>query len=260
MRNINNNIIRIALLHIAPRTGEIQYNRAQIRYALALAAGYGADLAITPELAESGYSFASVIDLNTVPIFPNDFLYTLREVAFKYNMNLIVGFPEHDNSSLELYNTLAYIDRTGKIQDTYRKIHVSEDEYRTWETPGDRVVVENIDGLQVGFLIGEDVFYRDIAYQCKRMGAQLLLAQMAWPKVEWNASKEWETCAKEIGLPLIVCNRTGCEGVISFAQGESVVINRGKIEYLFAAWEPGVFIIEFNSYTNCFSFVGSMKL
>jgi len=250
--------LRIALLHIAPRAGEILFNRNQIRYALAIAAGYGAQLAITPELAESGYMFSRHIDLNTIPACPNEFISDLRQVASKYTMHLIIGFPERGLNNA-LYNTLAYIDAYGRIQGIYRKVHVNHYE-GSWETAGEEVVIKKIEGLPVGFLIGEDICYTDIAYQSKKMGARLLLAQTAWPRVEWDASKEWEKCSKAAGVPLIVCNRTGSEEGIDFTQSESIVVAHQKIAYTFTTRMPMVFIVDFDLSTDCFSFIGSMKL
>jgi predicted amidohydrolase len=247
------------LLHIAPRAGEIFYNRNQIRRALAIAAGYQANIAVTPELAESGYLFTNQIDLNGVPACPNVFISSLRQVALKYEMNLIIGFPERDLIENVLYNSAAYIDAYGSIQGIYRKVHVNSYE-GAWETAGDGAVIKKIEGIPAGILIGEDICYTDIAYECRKMGAKLLLALTAWPRVEWNVSKEWEKCSKSAGLPLVVCNRTGSEGRIDFTLGESVVATPNKIIYTFTTRAPMVFVIDFNPATHAFSFVGSMRL
>lgn len=258
MGTIKSHKLRIALLHIAPRAGEILYNRNQIRSALAIAAGYEAHLAITPELAESGYMFSDYIDLNTIPTCPNEFVCDLRQVASKYNMNLIIGFPEKGLNNA-LYNALVYIDAYGTIQGTYRKVHVNHYE-GTWETAGEDAVIKKIEGLPVGFLIGEDICYSDIAFESKKMGARFLLAQTAWPRVEWDVSREWEKCSRTTGLPLIVCNRTGFEGGIDFTQSESIVVTHQKIAYTFTARTPTVFIVDFDLRTNCFSLVGAIEV
>ena len=255
-----NNKLRIALLHIAPKGGEISSNRSQIRSALAIAAGYEADLAIGPELAESGYTFLNTIDAHSIPAFPNEFICDLRQVARTYDMNLIIGFPERDLKAQRLYNALVYIDSDGYIQGRHRKIHVNTERDITWEACGSYGLVKEIQGIVAGFLIGEDLYYKDVAYQSKKMGAKILLAGTAWPEVEWDVTKEWQERSRETGLPLIVCNRTGIDGGIDFSQSTSMIIMPYQKPYQFRSVCPSVLIIDVDKSCNHFVVVGGMNL
>ncbi|MDF2595355.1 MAG: Nitrilase/cyanide hydratase and apolipoprotein N-acyltransferase [Clostridia bacterium] len=255
-----NNRLRIALLHIAPKGGEVSSNRSQIRSALAIAAGYEADLAVGPELAESGYTFFNTIDAHSIPVFPNEFICDLKQVARTYNMNLMIGFPERDLRTQRLYNALVYIDQHGYIQGTYRKIHVNTAKDMAWESCGSYGVVKEIQGIAAGFLLGEDLCYKDVAYQNQKMGAKILLAGTAWPEVEWDVTKEWQERSTETGLPLIVCNRTGLDGSIDFSQSTSMIIMPRQNAYRFSRVSPSVLIIDFDKSCNHFWVVGCMDL
>ena len=50
--------VRIALLHLAPRVGDLEYNRQLVETALTTAAGCGAAWIVTPELWLCGYQFS----------------------------------------------------------------------------------------------------------------------------------------------------------------------------------------------------------
>ena len=51
----------IALLHLAPRPGDIEFNKRLIERAVLQASSRGARLIVTPELCVSGYGFRDLI-------------------------------------------------------------------------------------------------------------------------------------------------------------------------------------------------------
>jgi predicted amidohydrolase len=53
--------LRVSLLHLAPRPGDLAYNRRLVETAVTTAAGPGAAWVLTPELCISGYAFADAI-------------------------------------------------------------------------------------------------------------------------------------------------------------------------------------------------------
>lgn len=252
--------IRIALLHIAPKAGEVAYNRTQIRKALALAAGYEADVAITPELAESGIAFCECINLNTLPLFPNQFVCDLREVAWKYQMNLVIGLPEKEAVKGEIYNALVVITSDGVIQGTYRKVHLNGEREGKWVFGGKDAATQDMNGVTIGFMIGEDMYSPYMAKVLKNMGTKLIVAAAAHGKEEGSMSKEWENRSRETDLPILVCNRTGREMDVSFMGGESVAISNGTICQSFLTKQPMIFVVDFYKRTKSFSFVASASL
>ena len=50
--------LRIAMLHLAPRLGDLAYNRHLVSHAVTTAAGLGAEWVLTPELCLCGYKFS----------------------------------------------------------------------------------------------------------------------------------------------------------------------------------------------------------
>ena len=55
------NVTTLALLHLAPRPGEIERNKRVIERAVLRGSAMGARLIVTPELVVSGYGFRDVI-------------------------------------------------------------------------------------------------------------------------------------------------------------------------------------------------------
>ena len=53
--------MRIALLHLAPRVGELEYNRRLLETAIDSAVDMGAEWVVTPELFLPGYEFAEIL-------------------------------------------------------------------------------------------------------------------------------------------------------------------------------------------------------
>ena len=86
--------IRIALLHMDARPGEVAHNRRLIERAVERAAAAQADWLATPELAESGYGFARRIGLEWIETFPSAWLQRLARRARHHRMALFIGLPE----------------------------------------------------------------------------------------------------------------------------------------------------------------------
>mgnify|MGYP000553008953 FL=1 len=132
--------LRLALLHLDPTPGEIAANRAQIEAGIREAVRQGADWVITPELAETGYNFAKRIGTDWIAPFPDTWMSTLAAIARDNKVALFVGFAERDARHHTLHNSVAVIDRTGKILGAYRKqrVHGGAESWSVAGTDGHR--------------------------------------------------------------------------------------------------------------------------
>jgi NAD+ synthase (glutamine-hydrolysing) len=151
--------LRLALAQVDPTVGDLSGNVALIRRWLAKAERAGADLAVFPELAITGYPPE---DLVLKPSFVEENLRQLKRFAAGVkNTAVVVGFV--DRSDKGIHNAAAVLWR-GAIRGVYYKVRLPNygvfDEMRTF-TPGDRYPLFVIAGVQVGVSVCEDAWVGD---------------------------------------------------------------------------------------------------
>ena len=238
--------LRIALLHLDAVPGDIAGNRARIEAGIQEAVGHGADWVMTPELAETGYNFASRIGTNWIAPFPNAWISTLAAIARDNRVALFVGFAERDAKSGTFHNSVGVIDRAGTILGAYRKQRVHGGA-ESWSTPGTGGAPFMVDGIPVGVLICADTYKPEPAASYRQQGAAILLAPANWPPVDGMGPGDlWERRSAETGLPLVVNNRTGREPELDFTLGESVVAAGGERLFSFSTNQSRVFYVDWN--------------
>lgn len=238
--------LRIALLHLDAIPGDIAGNRARIEAGIQEAVSHGADWVMTPELAETGYNFASRIGTNWIAPFPDAWISTLAAIARDNRVVLFVGFAERDAKTGKFHNSVAVIDRDGVIQGAYRKQRVHGGA-ESWSTPGTGGAPFVVDGIPVGLLICADTYKPEPAASYRQQGAAILLAPANWPPVAGMGPDDlWERRSAETGLPLIVNNRTGREPELDFTLGESVVAAGGERLFSFSSSQSRLFYVDWN--------------
>ena len=248
--------IRIALLHMDARPGEVAHNRRLIEHAAAAQA----DWLATPELAESGYGFAKRIGLEWIEAFPSAWLQRLARRARHHRMALFIGLPEKNLAGNMLHNSVAVIDRQGKILGTHRKYQVVGGQIERWATPGVRNAPFTLDGISVGVLVCADAYRPELAGRLRALGAQILISPANWPPVPGMGPEGyWEARTAETGVPLIVNNRTGNEPDLDFRLGESVVAQDGKRLFSFTFPETRLIFLDWDG-ARGFTAAGDMPL
>jgi predicted amidohydrolase len=127
--------IGIACLQMEPKVGDVAGNVARSLELIDEAAARGADLVVLPELANSGYVFASraeAFDLaEEVPDGPTTAAWAERARA--HGLHIVAGICERDGANL--YNSAVVIAPEGPIG-TFRKVHLWNEE-NLWFEPGD---------------------------------------------------------------------------------------------------------------------------
>jgi len=140
--------------------GNLEYNRAKILAYIQKARELEADIVSFPELYISGYPPE---DLVLKPRFVKDNIAQVEAIASAMPGDIVavVGFVDSDNE--KLYNSAAVLSKN-KIQAVYHKKHLPNygvfDEKRYFE-PGEGYVVFELNGVNVGVNICEDIWFTD---------------------------------------------------------------------------------------------------
>lgn len=241
------NILRIALLHLAPIPGELSQNRQLLERAIATAADAGASWIVTLELAVCGYTFTDTIGTDWIKPQPDEWMHHICRLAARLNVTIFLSHPERDLHSQALFNTVFVIGPHGGIDGTHRKINTLQTGSEAWSTPGDQVAPVHVQPLhQAGILVCADAASPGIAQSLADQGARILISSAAWGPGHHGPDGEWERCTKDTGLPLLVCNRTGQDRICDFRLAESVVVSDGKRLLTFSSENSTVFTVDWN--------------
>jgi predicted amidohydrolase len=234
--------LTVAFLHLAPELGALDRNRSLIEYGTRVAADSGADWVLSGELVVPGYRFEAQIGTNWIAEQPDSWMRRLARLSSDLGVASFVSHPERETLTGKLFNSLFVIGRNGQILGRQRKLKPtpgSED----WSSAGEPGRPILVDGIKVGLLVCADAYKGLPALRLRDSGAQLLVSAAAWWPGEWGPKGEWEARTLDTGLPMIVCNRTGCDHESQLFGSESVVVDRGEKRLTLRARESTAFVV-----------------
>jgi predicted amidohydrolase len=171
-------VLRIALMHFAPVTGDIEGNVTRIEKAMELAAQWQAHWFVTPALALTGYHFQETPGLGWVSTGPDRHVDRLARKAAALKLHLfpghLEGVEELPGKNKAVFNTLFVIDAAGRLIGKHRKINtIAQSE--AWSTPGRTATLVSVQDYQVGLLICADAWPPEHARSLKLRGADLII-------------------------------------------------------------------------------------
>ena len=220
--------LRISFLHLAPVLGDVRHNRNLLESAVRVAAGEGADWAITPELCVPGYLFMEHIGAGWILPQPDPWMQGFCQMVGDQGLTVFLSHPERDPEADKLYNSVFVISANGEIVGKHRKIKALGGA-EAWSSPGWEVNPVDCGGIKTGILICSDAYKNEVAEELKDRGAQLLVSPAAWGPGDCGPQGEWEQRTLDTGLPIMVCNRSGEESdEVDYTEAESVVAQHGR--------------------------------
>lgn len=164
-------MFKIGFAQFSPARHDVAANVAAVEQLLA---NVRADLLVLPELANSGYLYATPDELAPCAE-PGDgsgpFLAALRRLADETGGVIVAGFAEQ--AAEGLYNSAAAVDASGVIQ-IYRKTHLFADEKLLFR-PGDtgfRIFEHG--NARIGMMVCFDWFFPESARTLALRGAQII--------------------------------------------------------------------------------------
>jgi predicted amidohydrolase len=220
-------VIKIGYAQFCPVRHDVAANIAAVE---SLLDGVRADLLVLPELANSGYMYATAADLAPYSE-PGDgsgaFLSALRRLSHATGGVIVTGFAERGAAGL--YNSAAAVDASGILQ-VYRKTHLFQDEQDPF-LPGDtgfRVFEHR--SVRIGMMICFDWFFPESARSLALLGAQII-AHPANLVLPWCQTAMVTRCL-ENRVFAVTANRTGTEELdgknLIFTGASQIVDTQGR--------------------------------
>ena len=250
--------LRVALAQVNPTVGDLAGNAALIKEGVATAASQGAQIAIFPEMALTGYP---VEDLALRPSFQQASRVALAQLATEIDPSIvaIVGYLDQvvtTDGAGKPQNKVAVISG-GAVKASYAKCHLPNygvfDEYRNF-APGDETLVVRIHGVDVGIAICEDLWIDGgITAQLAARKPGLVIVPNGSPyernKDDVRLSLVTQR-ARQAAAPLVYVNMTGGQDDLVF-DGDSIVVNAaGDVIARAPQFEDGIMLVDIDVATR----------
>ncbi len=227
----------VAVAQTAPALGDVSGNLRAIERVLAQARAEGAELALFPELALTGYALQdAVADVALHADSPR-----LAEIAaLSRDCPLVLGFVEEGERGT--FHNSALVAAGGRILAIHRKRHLPTyalfDEGRFFR-PGRGITLVDLHGWKLGLLICEEAWYPQTVHDVAQAGAEALLVLANGPGRGVLASERWQTqdawrelvryYARIYVVPVFLANRTGVEEGLFFGGCSAIVEPGGRV-------------------------------
>jgi predicted amidohydrolase len=223
--------LRLAVAQYEPHVGDVEGNREQaVRWARD-AAAEGADLVVLPELASSGYTFASEAEAQAAAEDADGgpTVAALVEVARETGIHVVVGLDERDGDCR--HNSAVLLGPSGRLA-TYRKLHLFHDE-QSWFVPGDSLPVVELPFGRVGMVICYDLWFPEAVRALAVAGADVVAVPTNWvASFKRTVYDERGFCqgnyvamatAAQNGVVMACADRIGTERGLTFL-GASIIV------------------------------------
>ena len=150
----------------------------------------GSDLILFPELILTGYLAPEQIRPLAEPA-DGPSVRALAKAACDLGIGIAFGLAELDERRKVRHNSLAFLDKGGRLVRVYRKTHLWGDE-KTWAEPGADVPAFGMEGICVSGWICFDTRFPEVARLAALGGAELGLVSTAWlgPGDEWKLAMQ----------------------------------------------------------------------
>jgi N-carbamoylputrescine amidase len=166
----------VALEQFDPVPGLMQANTAEILTRANKALGNGANIAVFPELANSGYVTDPDLVKQAAQPLDGPLVAALSSIARQHGGLVATGFCEQDGS--DFYNSVVLVGADGPILH-YRKLHLFDREKFAF-TAGNTLPVAETEFGVIGICVCYDLRFVEVLRILSLKGADIVLAPAAW--------------------------------------------------------------------------------
>ena len=239
----------IAAAQLNLTVGDFASNVAAIAAAAHAAAGQGARVLVTPELAISGYPPEDLLLRGAFYAATTRALQQLLAQTAELDIFVVCGAPVERSGGR--FNGAVVLHR-GTIVAEYHKQQLPNyevfDERRYFEA-GTEPLVFTVDGIAFGVLVCEDLWYPGPPEQARGAGADALLVLNASP---FHLDKQHRRIgvahenATAIGLPVMAVNLVGGQDELVFDGLSFALDARGALVAQAHSFAPDLLLVEVN--------------
>lgn len=244
--------MKIAVCQINHIIGDIAGNSAKIIKYLKKAQNQGADIAVFPETAISGYPCG---DLWQNKDFIKKQLKALREIS-KYTKKTacIIGYVDFNDKVDFLENACAFIYK-GKILGKSTKMRLA-----LWDVfydpryfvPAEKQKLVNFKGKKIGMTICADIFAPDKYFTKNPLsylkGADFITHISASPyflgRIKSSRNGRVIKSAKKLKRPIVMCNMIGANDDIIYDGGSTAFDKNGNTIAKAKSWQEDMFVVD----------------
>lgn len=177
---MSNERIRVACLQLAPRIGDVAYNRQLSEERITEVAKKGANVVVLPELMQSGYALSDLNEALEVAEDLNGATVALwASLSRQLGIVLVAGFCERLNRH-QVANSAVLIEPQGNIT-LYRKAHLWDAEKLVFTPGAEPPPVMQTRFGSIGLMICYDLEFPEWVRLPALAGAQLVCAPVNWP-------------------------------------------------------------------------------
>ncbi|MYW65947.1 carbon-nitrogen hydrolase [Streptomyces sp. SID8379] len=220
----------VACAQLALGVGDVAENLAAAEEAVEAAARAGARVVVLPELANSGYVFASVAEARALaePL-DGPTVTAWSAAARRHGVTLVAGLAELDTDG-QVRNSAVVIDPAGGLRAVYRKAHLFGTE-KDFFVPGDeRPPAVDIAGVgRIGVMVCYDLEFPEWVRRAALAGTELLCAPVNWPRFPRPEGErpaevsKAQAAASFNRMYVAVADRAGDERGVSWTGGSVIV-------------------------------------
>ncbi|HZH43455.1 MAG TPA: NAD+ synthase [Lysobacter sp.] len=243
--------LRIALAQFDFPVGAVHANAERIAALIGEARDeHGADVVVFPELALSGYPPE---DLLLRPSFLADCEAAMARVAeAARGIVAVVGWPQP--AGPVVYNAASVL-RDGRIERTYRKRELpnyavfDERRYFARDEDGAPCVFE-VDGVAIGLIVCEDLWFPEPIAETVAAGAQLVLVPNASPfEHDKHAQRDalLEERARANGVGIAYLNLVGAQDALVFDGASVAADGDGRVHPAAAAFVDQWLVVDYDA-------------
>lgn len=172
--------MKAAVVQLELRQGDREANLERAERHLELLAADDVRLVVLPQMLPTGLPAGDPLALAEPVEGPTGRV--LRDLARRWGLHLVWGMLLREDG--EVHDAVLVADPEGEIAACYRRIHLFWREEDI--TAGTELMVVSLDGLRLGLMLGEDLFYPEMVQALAERGAQALACPLCAASARLN--------------------------------------------------------------------------
>ncbi len=221
--------LKIEIVQKRHRRFDIEHNLNIIKESISTSS---ARLLVFPEMFLTGYTLGDDVHKLAMEL-DSPYLVTITEYCKKHDKFIILGFPERSvKTKGQIHNSAIVIGPDG-ILGTYKKMHLVDfGPFEEWGyfTPGNDLLMVEIDGYKVGVMICYDLFFPELTKLYALKGADLVVNISASPSLTRKFfEKVMVARAIENTIFFVYSNLVGMDSRMDFWGGGALIGPTGSL-------------------------------